>query len=90
MDGQINEIVCFIKYEIDEQQISLIASKRIEDKQKKKKGYREFQLDQMLSIYYENYVKKQDHVNQGDGLQIHEYNNIYLSEKKRCGIKTMN
>lgn len=90
MDDEINEIVCVIKYEIDEQKMEYIEGKRNDSKKKIKGSYREFQLDQMLSLYYDNYVEKDDFRKKDDIFEGYEYNNAYYSEKKRCGIKLLN
>ena len=92
MEGPIHEIVAIMKYEMDEEQIKNILRKRKEDFNKKsKKSFRDVQLDQILGAYYENYFENlEDEMEFREKLILeegYEYNNAFLSEKKRCGIK---
>ena len=94
-DGTITEIVVIANYEIDEIQMQMIKNKREDTKKRIKKSFREKQLQQTLGIYYNNYQEeggeemKQPFIKKGVE-EGYENNNVFLAEKKRCGIKPLN
>ncbi len=93
MEGPINEIVAIMSYEISEEQMENIRRKRNENwMNRAKKSFRNVQLNQILGAYYDNYFEKNENKMefQDDKIKMeegYEYNNTFLSEKKRCGIK---
>lgn len=87
----MTEIVCIATYEIEESQLDLIRMKREEAKKKIKKSFRERQLEQTLQIYYKSIQKEKGHRNVKHSIEEgFEDNNVFLAEKKRCGIKFIN
>ena len=93
--GKINEFVVFMSYEIDDQQLHSVVMRRKAAKEKRgRKSFRDMQLDQILNIYYDDYFEKnienQDFVQEKiKREEEYGYGNIYLSEKKRCGVKNI-
>lgn len=83
------EIAMFIFYEVDEKEFEFISSKRKDSQENKKKSFRDVQLGQLLNAYYNEYIepKKGYEKYEEEKNEALDYNNVFLSEKKRCGIK---
>ena len=87
----LTEIVVIATYEIEESQLEFIQSKREEAKKKIKKSFRERQLEQTLEIYYKSIQKEKGLRNVKHSIEEgFEDNNVFLAERKRCGIKFLN
>lgn len=88
------EVVVITTYDIDEGQMISIKKKREEAKKRIRKSFRDRQLEETLEMYYKNYKNGNEEEKEksffkksfGDG---YENNNVYLAEKKRCGIKLL-
>ena len=88
------EVVLVMTYEIEERQIMAIKIKREEAKKRIRKSFRDKQLEETLGMYYQNYKNENEEEKKksffkeslGNG---YENNNVYLAEKKRCGIKLL-
>ena len=89
-NDSLTEIVVFANYEIEEIQLELVKSKREEAKKKIKKSFREKQLEQTLEIYYKSIQKEKGQRSKHSIEEGFEDNNVFLAEKKRCGIKFIN
>ena len=89
-DGKVTELVLIFQYEIDEKHLENIEKKRNETKKRSKKSFRDTQLEQTLELYYNNNLDHENGVNRKGLEEGYENNNIYLAEKKRCGIRQLN